>query len=128
MELANNNPERASQLVEALEAPFAMWIQDEVRLRVRAAVARHAGPLACATAIEAFEPFVPWTEPFLRLRRDCYQKASHPLSGRAERELGDYRSKGALQMWWGLLPEEDVEANELEIPEGESSNRSLSGE
>ena len=36
-------------------------------------------PGLCGPAVGALEPHVPWTESFLRLRRDCYQATGHPL-------------------------------------------------
>jgi hypothetical protein len=38
---------------------------------------------------------VPWTEEFLRLRRDCYQATADPLLAAANRDLNTFLSNSA---------------------------------
>jgi hypothetical protein len=87
----------ARRMFDALEQPFAVLASEEVRLTTRAELTRQVdfGGL-CRPAIGALEPHVPWTESFLRLRRDCYQAAGDPRLETAERDLSRYLA-GAAQ-------------------------------
>jgi hypothetical protein len=71
-------------------------------------------PGLCVPSFEAFEPFSPWTEHFLRQRLICYAQPGHHLAARAERQLGDFTAKGESQIWLGLLPETEVQVPVLE--------------
>jgi hypothetical protein len=78
---------------------------DEKRLLVRVNLARNIDfPTRCASAFEALEPHVPWSESFLRRRLECYERTGHRLEARARRDLEDFRSLGDIEIWWGLLP------------------------
>lgn len=44
----------------------------------------------CREPVGQLEPFVPWSEYFLRLRRDCYRAAGDARLALAERELADF--------------------------------------
>ena len=51
--------------------PFAVHLLNQARLTVRTSLARRIDfPALCAESYEAFEPWVPWNEGFLRSRRD----------------------------------------------------------
>ena len=67
----------------------------------------------CVGAFEDLEPHVPWTELFLTRRLDCYERAGHPLTGRARRQLSEFRALGDVEIWWGLLPGREDEAAPL---------------
>ncbi len=89
--LAARDPSLARRMFAALEQPLAVLAGEDERLIARAEITRQidfAG--LCGPAVGALEPHVPWTESFLRLRRDCYQAAGHPLLPAAERDLNEF--------------------------------------
>ena len=68
-----------------------MFVATESRLTARAEITRYLDfARVCGPAVGVMEPQVPWTESFLRLRRDCYQAAGHPLLQVAERDLREF--------------------------------------
>ena len=86
----------ARRMFDALEQPFAVLASEETRLVARAEMTRQIDfPGLCGPAVGALEPHVPWTESFLRLRRDCYQATSHPLLAAAERDLNEFLGNAA---------------------------------
>jgi spermidine synthase len=89
--LASRDASLARRMFAALEQPLAVLTDEENRLITRAEITRTIDfPGLCGPAVGALEPHVPWTESFLRLRRDCYQAASHPLLSVAERDLDQF--------------------------------------
>ena len=104
-EIGEADGDHGRRLLDQLERPFVLRLLDENRRLTRINLARKidfAG--RCVGAFAELEPHVPWSESFLRGRHDCYEKNSHPLAGRARRELDEFRSRGEVEIWWGLLP------------------------
>lgn len=87
LQLAQRNRSKASDLLKHLTKPLAGLKLQERRMGLACNVANLADPVQLARAIEAFEPHVPWTKPFLELRLRAYAKSGHPLVGIAERDL-----------------------------------------
>jgi hypothetical protein len=72
----------------ALGAPFALRALQDERLAVLAVLSRLvAFEASCTTAVGALEPHVPWTLPFLTLRRDCYAATGDARVAVAARDL-----------------------------------------
>jgi spermidine synthase len=116
-EIAREDPESGHRLIEALEEPFSLRLYDAKRIFAFGELARLVDlPGLCVPSFEALEPYPPWTEPFLQQRLECYAQAGHPLAARAARQLEEFNSHGDSQMWWGLLPETEVQAPPLEPP------------
>jgi spermidine synthase/MFS family permease len=114
-EIARAHPDSGYRLYEALAEPFTLQLYDEKRAFARIELARVVDfPGLCVPSFEAFEPFSPWTEPFLRQRLMCYAQSGHHLAARADRQLDDFNAKGESQIWWGLLPETEVQVPVLE--------------
>jgi spermidine synthase len=94
--IGTKEPPLARRLFDALERPFATLATEETRLVARAEMTRLLDfPGLCGSAVGALEPHVPWTESFLRLRRDCYQATGHPLLAAADRDLNTLLSHSA---------------------------------
>jgi spermidine synthase len=84
-------PASAKALYEALAKPFVVHAADGPRLVEAADLSRRLDFAAtCRTPIAQLEPFVPWTEFFLRLRRDCYLATGDLRLTTAERELAEF--------------------------------------
>jgi hypothetical protein len=81
----------ARRMQSALAEPFAVYVSEEDRRMTAVKVAACLGVRDSALALEAFEPHVPWEEPFLRARCQVYAAVGHPLAGRAEEDLASYR-------------------------------------
>ncbi|MDX1943874.1 MAG: fused MFS/spermidine synthase [Pirellulaceae bacterium] len=88
--VADGDPSLAPALSAALAEPFAALALNEQRISVNCSVAGHLPPPALAEAVSKLEPFVPWDEPFLRLRYQAYEKSKFPLENRARRELLEF--------------------------------------
>jgi len=82
----------APRIYAALREPFALRVHDDGRKQVALAAAVRARGLACVEALGAYEPDVPWEEPFLTTRRDCYRAANDSNSARAESDLVEWRA------------------------------------
>jgi hypothetical protein len=94
--LANRDTETARRMHAALGEPFAVLAAEEARLVTRAEITRLIDFAAlCAPAVAPLEPHVPWSESFLRLRRDCYQTANHALLPEANRDLDEFLANAA---------------------------------
>jgi hypothetical protein len=90
MLLATRDAELARRLFAALGSPFAVDAAEDARLVTRAQVSGNWTPRLCVAAVGALEPHVPWNEPFLRLRRDCYEATNHPLLQTAASDLDEF--------------------------------------
>jgi hypothetical protein len=81
----------AGRMFTALEEPFQVHAVQDARLIARAELSMHIDePRICADAVGALEPHVPWTLPFLILRRDCYARGRHAATPAAERDLARF--------------------------------------
>jgi spermidine synthase len=91
MLLATRDAELARRMFAALGSPFAVDAAEDARLVTRAQVSRQLDLRGlCVAAVGALEPHVPWNEPFLRLRRDCYEATNHPLLQTAASDLDEF--------------------------------------
>lgn len=87
-EIAGLEPRLGPDLYRALGQPFAVRMLEEMRWRVRLGIARGTGSTTlCAEALAPFEPHVPWEEPFLRSRLECYRRMGSPYAATAEHDL-----------------------------------------
>jgi spermidine synthase len=86
----SDDPVLAPRMEEALSQPFAVYIAERQRRHTRVQAAIAAGGSSCAEAFEAFEPHPVWSEPMLRLRRDCYRRTGHRLADRASADLDSF--------------------------------------
>jgi spermidine synthase len=89
--LASQDQHLARRMFDALGQPLAVYANEDARLLTRAEMTRRVDFKGlCRDAVDALEPHVPWTERFLRLRRDCYQAAADPRLPVAVRDLDEY--------------------------------------
>ncbi len=89
--LAAASPALGRKLFDAMAEPLAVDAIDDIRTATRAAMTRRIDfPGLCNGAVSALEPHVPWTEPFLRLRRDCYNVTRDARLARATDDLAEY--------------------------------------
>lgn len=89
------------RLFNTLAEPFAAACNDSDRLWTRLALAKALDQedwvegdrnqenwdATTLQAIQAFEPHIPWTKGFLRVRARCYARLNHPKAPAAERDL-----------------------------------------
>jgi hypothetical protein len=87
-------PQRARLLFDALAERFSVQAMDTPRqiTRVNLATALDFRSV-CQEAVGALEPCVPWSEPFLVMRRDCYQATNDARLTAALRDLDEYLSR-----------------------------------
>ncbi|MDH3744786.1 MAG: fused MFS/spermidine synthase [Acidobacteriota bacterium] len=113
-DLKGQDPELAPDLLAALAQPFSVRMHDQQRLGTILNLVLPPDQEICTTTFGEFEPFVPWIEPFLRARRDCYSRFGHPLAARAQADLESFYSASSIPLWRGLKPEEELEAQPIE--------------
>jgi spermidine synthase len=91
--------ELASAWLDALSRPFAVYANENDRLRAQVKVAWALGPehRACLDVLAPLEPHVNWTENMLEFRRACYDAHAHPLRERAAEDLASFRANAALE-------------------------------
>jgi hypothetical protein len=87
IDVAKAEPSLAPRLFALLSRPFASGCLEYRRALSRAQVATKLGPEQVVEAFSVFEPHIPWAEDFLAARTKAYAEVSHPLAGRAERDL-----------------------------------------
>ncbi len=84
-------PAAARGLFDAITEPFVVHAAEAQRLVEAADLSRRLDFAAtCRRPVGALEPWVPWTEFFLTLRRDCYAASHDARLPIAERELADF--------------------------------------
>ena len=90
-ELAGRSPEQARRIYWLLRFPFAASVMDDPRRRLLVDVARLADwPALCRDALAQLEPHVPWQQPLLEQRLDCYLRHGDPRAELAEEELRSF--------------------------------------
>jgi predicted membrane-bound spermidine synthase len=93
------------RLYDALSRPFSTRMFEQQRLLTRIGVVQALDDRSrCIEALAPFEPHVPWEEPLLTFRYQCYRDRKHPLAERAERDLEDYREAAPPRLAEGLAP------------------------
>ena len=76
------------RMLAALAAPFAVSMLEDERRDARVQIsARVDFRGLCADAFAAYEPFVPWNETSLAMRRECYMTTNHPRKAAADADL-----------------------------------------
>jgi tetratricopeptide (TPR) repeat protein len=102
----------AKRLCSALETPFALHCENFHRIWARLDTARRLDGKSFSAqtlaAIEAFEPFAPWTRDFLELRQACYEENRHPQAARAMADLESFLRYEPRPLF-PELPEEEEE-------------------
>lgn len=94
----------APVIFNALSQPFTAGQWNDVRMVNRVQVARElqgCGPMTVG-ALHAIEPWVPWTESLLRLRRDCYQSIMDPRADAAQHDFEEFMRREPIPL---LSPE-----------------------
>ena len=88
VQIADEHPEFAEPLFESLSEPFALRALDENRLQARVRIGLQPGlERLCIAALAPFEPNVPWNQPTLQRRYDCYSHFQSSLAARAQADL-----------------------------------------
>jgi len=90
----------AAQLYDSLDQPFTAGQLNDVRVINRALIGKElqgCGPRTLAS-LHALEPWPPWTESMLRLRRDCYQTAMDSRASRARRDYDAYMANEPMAL------------------------------
>jgi spermidine synthase len=103
--LAHLDPALAPRLYAAFSQPFATHMFEQKRLLSRIWISRAVDARnLCIEAIAPLEPHVPWEEPFLTYRYQCYHAHHHPLEFSAERDLERFRADAPPRLAEGLGP------------------------
>jgi spermidine synthase len=106
MRVSEADGEEALRLFRAFEAPFAIYMLDEGRIRVRLKLARRLdgespGPYT-AEAVAAFEPNILWEPDFLPARLACYRATGSPLAEKARRDVDAFAASEPVRFATGL--------------------------
>jgi predicted membrane-bound spermidine synthase len=96
-QLAQADPRLAEKLYAALAVPFAVGCDEDRRSAVACIVASLYKTAAAVDCIAAYEPNVPWTGSFLRLRQRVYAAAGHPLAAQARADLDEFQRQAQEQ-------------------------------
>jgi hypothetical protein len=89
--LAETSAPRNARLLRAIEQPFAVRALEDLRLSVAASLAMRVDDTqACRAPVAALDPYTPWNENYLSLRRDCYRRAGDDRAVEAERDLARF--------------------------------------
>jgi spermidine synthase len=92
--VATAAPDAAPALLDALRQPFVVRAADVPRATTAAELSRRVDfGKTCREPVGQLEPFVPWSEYFLTLRRDCYRAAGDTRLALAERELAEFYAR-----------------------------------
>jgi hypothetical protein len=88
--IAKENKAHASQLVDLLDQPFSTKIGEDLRRLTALDIAKTYSARQAADIVASFEPYVPWTRPFLQVRAQIYRRVNSPLKDSAEADLRDF--------------------------------------
>lgn len=91
--IAQRDPKLAGPLLTALQQPFAVDFRESERLDAALELARIVGGEALLKQIEAYEPHVPWTASFLKLRAETYAAAQHPRAALAKKQQEQFEAQ-----------------------------------
>jgi len=93
VQIGTRAPAYAPRLIEALQAPFAVYAMEETRLDAMARLLNDSNlARSCRRVLEQVEPNVPWTATWLKLRRDCYAATADPRAADAARDLDRFNA------------------------------------
>ncbi len=95
------------QLAEALSEPFSIHLFEEFRKSALFLAQQALSPQwGCSAqeiqAIRDYEPNVPWQQPYLSRRADCYQQVHSPDAGRASRDLQQFLAAAPKRLTGGM--------------------------
>jgi hypothetical protein len=97
--VANGDRTTARRLFDALEQPFSVRMADTPRRVARVDLAMLVDFRGlCQAAFRDLEPYVPWTQALLTMRRDCYQATGNARLSIARRELEVFGSGEPLPL------------------------------
>ena len=97
--LGAKDPGAAKRLFEALREPFSVRSVDESRMLTAAELATRLDfATLCRQPVAGLEPFAPWNEGFLRMRRQCYGATNDPGLARATLDLEEFLSREPLPL------------------------------
>jgi hypothetical protein len=97
--LGAKDPAAARRLFEALREPFSVRSVDESRMLTAAELATRLDfATLCRQPVAGLEPFAPWNEGFLRMRRQCYGATNDPGLARATLDLEEFLSREPLPL------------------------------
>lgn len=117
LDIASGARATEDKILAALAEPFAVRMHDQLRAAIRANVAMQSSKRAhCADALGEFEPYIPWSESFLRARRDCYLETNHTLAGQAQKDLESFYTASTVPLWRGLVSEDEIPTESIEEP------------
>ena len=87
-EISQQDPqESGKKIFQLLLEPFSVNIALEYQHAVLLGISQMLGPQYGVQALEKLEPHIPWTEPVLRYRVQCYRETGNSLLNRAENDL-----------------------------------------
>lgn len=90
IEVSGTHPDRASRILDALSEPFLVAVADENRRDCACLIAANGPPEKAVQFVETFEPYVPWSQRFLKFRKQIYTQSGHPLARQADRDLQEF--------------------------------------
>jgi spermidine synthase len=92
-------PQRARLLFDALAERFSVQAVDTLRQMTRVNLAARLDyKSVCQRAIGELEPHVPWSQPFLLMRRDCYRATNDARLPAALRDLDEFLSREPMAL------------------------------
>ena len=102
--IANSDQSKiaAGRLYNALSEPFCVLVNEAERPRTALTIAIYLDGdnlgQRTLSALEAFEPHVPWHHNFLQVRKTCYNSMHSPRAEQASRDFDEF-TKHEASMW-----------------------------
>ena len=88
--IATQDKNLAGPLLKSLNQPFVLYILNEERIFNMVSLASKISLAASVEAIQAYEPYVPWSRDFLARRLDWYQSSGDPKTAIAQRDMQEF--------------------------------------
>jgi hypothetical protein len=92
LDLAHRDEAFAQRLYPELRQPFAMQAIDRLRIIALFSLMEHLPLEQKVEVLESIEPYPFWVRELLIRRADIYERANHPLAGKAQRDLAAFRA------------------------------------
>jgi len=101
--IAKQDATLGRRLFAALGPPFAVALEEELRLRARLEIAGLIGfEQSCGEALAPFEPYVPWEDRFLVIRSLCYGRIHDAREAAAAADLRRFQELAPPKLNEGL--------------------------
>lgn len=126
LDIAREDVKLTARLVRALDEPFAVLDNEEMRRQILLGLTSREGlDVSCSKALDRFEPHFPWLRQMLEWRVQCYERVKDPRLAFARAEMARYRENEPITFEESLLGAAGTETPQLTSATGASTQTAV---